>query len=218
MVVSSTSFTYTVLGLENKATMYEADVVGADESLHFNYCAYGTYGSNNVNVYAWAEGETANADDHKVATNAFDIGPAPIRDDSSNVIGITLVQTSDEQCTAETAPGAGDAVNYSMTTNLKCDATITSAPTIEKVTKAGCVYTVDMKHKDGCPTSSVIDIEQAQVWLQQNEWVIGIIYVIAGPIIALFGTAWFPYVVASLVAIFVMGTITMLSLAFGWMA
>ena len=41
---------------------------------------------------------------------------------------------------------------------------------------------------------------------------------IAGPIIALFGTAWFPYVVASLVAIFVMGTITMLSLAFGWMA
>lgn len=46
---------------------------------------------------------------------------------------------------------------------------------------------------------------------------IGIIYIIAGPIIALFGLQWFPYVTASLVAIFVMGITTSLCLAFGWM-
>lgn len=40
---------------------------------------------------------------------------------------------------------------------------------------------------------------------------------VAGPIIALFGLQWFPYVTASLVAIFVIGITTSLSLAFGWM-
>lgn len=41
---------------------------------------------------------------------------------------------------------------------------------------------------------------------------------VAGPLIAFFGAAWFPYIVASLVAIFVIGIVTGLSLAFGWMA
>jgi len=55
-------------------------------------------------------------------------------------------------------------------------------------------------------------------WLSENGWAIGIIYVIAGPIIALFGLKWFPYVTASLIAIFVIGLTVSLSMAFGWMA
>lgn len=54
-------------------------------------------------------------------------------------------------------------------------------------------------------------------WLSENGWAIGIIYVIAGPLIALFGLKWFPYVTASLIAIFVIGLCVSLSLAFGWM-
>merc|ERR1712051_180197 len=54
-------------------------------------------------------------------------------------------------------------------------------------------------------------------WLYENGWAIGIIYVIAGPLIALFGLKWFPYVTASLIAIFVIGLTVSLSMAFGWM-
>lgn len=55
-------------------------------------------------------------------------------------------------------------------------------------------------------------------WLYENEWCIGVIYLIAGPLIAIFGVSMFPYIVASLVAIFMMGLVCGLALAFGWMA
>lgn len=54
-------------------------------------------------------------------------------------------------------------------------------------------------------------------WLYENEWVIGVIYIVAGPLIAIFGAMWFPYIVASLVALFVIVVICMLGLSFGWM-
>ena len=54
-------------------------------------------------------------------------------------------------------------------------------------------------------------------WLYENGWCIGIIYLIAGPLIALFGVTMFPYVVASLVAIFTLGFFCGLGFAFGWM-
>lgn len=71
-----------------------------------------------------------------------------------------------------------------------------------------------LSHAAGCPEA---DLSDELAWIQNNMWVIGIIYLIAGPIIALFGLQWFPYVAASLVAIFTMGIITSVSLAFGWM-
>ena len=55
-------------------------------------------------------------------------------------------------------------------------------------------------------------------WLYENEWAIGLIYVVAGPLIALFGAAWFPYIIAALVAIFAMGVVCSISLSAGWMA
>ena len=63
-----------------------------------------------------------------------------------------------------------------------------------------------------------IDLEKYMGWLSENGWAIGIIYLIAGPPIALFGLKWFPYVTASLIAIFVIGLCISLSMAFGWMA
>ena len=104
-------------------------------------------------------------------------------------------------------------------TKLYCDESITGAPTIESVTKSAdtCVVTATLKHDAGCPTINV-DIDQYVDWLSDNQWCIGIIYLVAGPLIALFGTAWFPYVAASLVAIFIIGIVTSFSLAMGWMA
>lgn len=54
-------------------------------------------------------------------------------------------------------------------------------------------------------------------WLYENEWVIGVIYLVFGPLVAIFGAKWFPYITASLVALFAITTICGLSLSFGWM-
>jgi len=75
--------------------------------------------------------------------------------------------------------------------------------------------TVTLSHAAGCP---YFDASDQLAWIEENPWLIGIIYIIAGPIIALFGLQWFPYVTSSLVAIFVMGITVSLCLAFGWMA
>lgn len=132
---------------------------------------------------------------------------------------MTFVQGSNTFCKAGADADADD-INWSMRTNLLCDETITAdgAAVIEKVTvDAGiCEYTVDLKHDAGCPTVS-IDLEAAEQWLNENQWVIGLIYLVAGPIIALFGLKWFPYVTASIAAIFVIGIVTSFSLAMGWM-
>ena len=74
-----------------------------------------------------------------------------------------------------------------------------------------------MKHDAGC-SSGGVDLEATMGWLYDNEWAIGIIYLIFGPLIALFGTGWFPYVVAAIVAIFVIGIVCSISLAAGWMS
>ena len=74
-----------------------------------------------------------------------------------------------------------------------------------------------MEHDSGCPTIG-LDTEAASDWLSENMWVIGILYLIAGPFIALLGTAWFPYVCATLISIFVIIIITSFSLSMNWMA
>ena len=59
--------------------------------------------------------------------------------------------------------------------------------------------------------------EEGVGWLYENEWVIGVIYLIIGPLVAIFGARWFPYIIASLIAMFVLVLICMLGLSFGWM-
>ena len=54
-------------------------------------------------------------------------------------------------------------------------------------------------------------------WFEDNLWAVAIIYLVCGPLIALFGTRWFPYIVASLVAVLMMCIICGISLACDWM-
>lgn len=106
-----------------------------------------------------------------------------------------------------------------MRTNVTCDASIIDpgAAVVSDVTLNGCEYVISMRHNAGCPIVN-LDIEKAKTWISENEWVVGCVYLVAGPLIALFGAQWFPWVTAALVAIFVMGLITMFSLSVGWMA
>lgn len=49
-------------------------------------------------------------------------------------------------------------------------------------------------------TSSGFNFNQ---FINDHPWVLGVLFLLAGPIIALFGKRWFPFVVASIVFIFV---------------
>ena len=61
------------------------------------------------------------------------------------------------------------------------------------------------------------DADKYTSWISRNMWVLGIVYIIIGPIFGLFGAQLFPYIGASIVAIFVIGTVFTLAAAFGWM-
>ena len=206
---------FNLAGLE-AATPYEATVTGAtDEKLQFNYCTFGTIPDD---AYGYVVDTLDGSKNFAVADDRIDTIVDEIRDKKSKIIGVTFTQESDTVCTAADEAAGTEAVNYSMTTNVKCDDTITAdgGATVESVTVDGCVYTVNLKHDAGCNMG--VDTEIATQWLADNEWAIGILYLIIGPILALFGAAWFPYVTASLVAVFTIGLLCSLSLAAGWMA
>ena len=130
---------------------------------------------------------------------------------------MTVTQNSDTICKAGRT--ADDDINYSLKSNIICDNLVTAkgAAEIVSLTYSDCVYEVTLKHNAGCPTLG-LDTDQISAWFEQNEWCLGIIYLITGPLIALFGVAWFPYAMATLVAVFVMGAIIAVCLALGWMA
>ena len=73
-----------------------------------------------------------------------------------------------------------------------------------------------MLSDEGCPDVN-IDVDKYMGWLEENEWVVGMIYVVVGPLIALFGGRLFPWVCATLITVFVLGLFVSMSLAFGWM-
>jgi len=55
-------------------------------------------------------------------------------------------------------------------------------------------------------------------FMEDYPWIMGIVYIACGPIIALFGKRWFPWVVATFVSVFTFLAVLMLFSVFGWMA
>ena len=80
-----------------------------------------------------------------------------------------------------------------------------------------CEYTATLRHSEGCADIGV-DVHQAMGWLSENEWFVGMIYLIVGPLVALFGLQFFPVVTAGVTALFVIVIVIYLSMAAGWMA
>ena len=63
-----------------------------------------------------------------------------------------------------------------------------------------------------------LETHQAKVsnWLEDNMWCVAIIYMVLGPLLMVFGLQWFPYLAASLVALFVMTTCVSVGFALEW--
>ena len=65
--------------------------------------------------------------------------------------------------------------------------------------------------------TDILEIEDERAGLLKNhQWVLGMIYVVAGPLIALFGKALFPYMTATLSGIFTMVFCNMYGVAHDW--
>jgi len=200
---------FNIEGLES-ATDYAVNVSGDNKSgtdLVFNYCTFveGTEGA--FGVY-----RTVGDKSKDIAVASKQVSPLSsenIRDanDDSKTVGVRFTQKSSTDCKEST--------KYSMTTELYCKESVTGAAEIRSATlKDDCEFVVVADHQDGCPG---VDIDKYMGWLEDNQWCIGIIYVVFGPIIALFGQQLFPIVCAALVAIFILGLVVSISLAFGWM-
>ena len=204
-LTTSSATIFNIEGVEG-STDYSSVIEGAAGStLTWNYCTYASGGP--ADSYAWVSNSA------KVKTSVADSFIKPlesenVRDADSETIGVQFTQSSESLC--------ANGVNWGMTTKLLCDETVTGKATVNKVKMDGCVYNIELKHADGCPAVG-IDIEYYTQWLSDNQWAIGAIYLVAGPLIALFGTAWFPYVTAALIGIFIIGVVCSLSLAFGLM-
>ena len=81
----------------------------------------------------------------------------------------------------------------------------------------GCEIIVTMEHSEGCADVGV-DVDRAMGWLSDNEWALGIIYLVVGPFIALFGLKYFHVVTAGITALFIMIVCLYISMSAGWMA
>jgi len=205
-LTTSSATIFNIEGVEG-ATDYTSAIEGATNStLTWNYCTYATGGPKS-DSYAWV------SNSKKVKTSVADSFIKPldsenVRDDAEETIGVQFTQNSNSKCSGAT--------NWGMTTKLLCDETVTGKATVNKVKMVGCNYEIELKHKDGCPDVG-LDLEYYTQWLTDNQWAIGAIYLVAGPLIALFGTQWFPYVTAALIGIFIIGVVCSLALAFGLM-
>ena len=143
-----------------------------------------------------------------IATYEIPRAVSNVRDESGTTIGVSFTQESDTVCSQGT---------FSFTTRLLCDAAITGEAEVISVTQAGCVFTANIKHQEGCADIKV-DIEKAMGWLEENEWALGVIYLVIGPIIALFGLRFFPLLTSGITGLFIMIITIYVAMAAGWMA
>jgi hypothetical protein len=61
-----------------------------------------------------------------------------------------------------------------------------------------CEAKVVIAHKAGCPAGKAMNLSK---FINDYPWVIGIVLIVGGPIVALFGRRFFPWVTAGIVAV-----------------
>jgi len=201
---------YSIMDVEG-ASDYSSNVSDDNMSgttLVFNYCKYISGSSGVYGQYRTPDG---NVD---IATELINplTDPKNIRDDDGNILGVKFTQGSDTTCADHSD------LKYSMKTKILCKESVTGVATVKKVKydDEDCEFEVTLEHDSGCPLKN-IDVESYYGWLSENEWAIGIIYLVIGPLLAFFGLRWFPYVTAALVCVFIFGLVVAVGLAFGWM-
>ena len=102
--------------------------------------------------------------------------------------------------------------NYNFTTEVLCDETITGQgnPVLKKIDQSTCDIKIVVAHTSGCPAGQIMNFQQFMV---DYPWLFGLIMILGGPIVALFGRKFFPWVIFCCVGItFFMATLIFCSL------
>ena len=175
--------------LQNKTQDYKAG------NLTWNFCQYA----------AWP----ANQPLQKANTFAYEYNDKlgiyiPVTDGKLMPNKITVKEDLDENRWIEFKHYSVQACNststYSFTAEILCDKSITSAgnPKIISVDTSHCEAKVVVAHKAGCPAGKAMNLSK---FINDYPWVLGLIMIVGGPIVALFGRRWFPWVTAGIVTI-----------------
>lgn len=133
--------------------------------------------------------------------------------EGDNIVGVSITRKSEDVCRTDSD---GKTVEYQFTTIVKCDEAVTGAGNgvIQSVdTSDSCHPVVTMAHSDGCYEYTANSLIR---WLSENPTVLGVVFLLVGPIIAMMGKRWFPYIAASIGAITVFCGVMLLAGLFGF--
>lgn len=119
--------------------------------------------------------------------------------------------------TYATETPCGEKNVYSFSTTVECATEEDSKdePTTVELIDDGCTLNVTFKNHEGCAEASPLGIIE---FTENYPWVFGLVLLIGGPIIALLGKRWFPYITASIASIFSFGTLIFFFSVFGWLS
>ena len=131
-----------------------------------------------------------------------------ITDSDDKTTGISVTWDSEEPCPSE------QGATTSFTAIVECDKLQSSAgeAIIKNVDRSDeCNPVVTVSHSAGCPIQTASDMT---IWLSDNPWVYAVLLLVVGPVIALFGKKWFPYVAGITSGLFVGDAVAHFA---GWM-
>ena len=170
---------------------YVAPDVRSRYDLEFNFCQY----LDETNYFArslTAGIERLTNDNYK--PNSFD----PINDDEGKTVGLKVIYESDNICYKDN----GDESIFSFTANIMCDESIDGQGEAELVSynmDEHCAPSVTMKHKGGC---FIYTASWWQRFLSKHPYVLGVLMIIGGGVFAVMGKPWFPWIAATIAALF----------------
>jgi hypothetical protein len=177
----------------------------------WNYCQYASIPQNSHNVTKAFAFLTNMA---STEVTPMTDGDVTLDDTEQNTEdkSVTIVQTSNVACAAR--PNE----TTKFVTTIVCDKEITAKGGAQLVsadwTSDPCTLKVTMKHDAGCPE---IDASGMVAFMHNYPWVLGIVFVICGPVIGMRGRRMFPWMVASLAACITLFGLLLVFTVFGWM-
>jgi hypothetical protein len=191
-------FTYFELDTANSATGYEKN------GYKFNFCNYLSSG----NYFAEYNGQGLTSDEYLPSKTGLK------KDENDNIVGVSVTRESENLC--KTADD-GTEIDYQFTMVVMCDAGVTGAGAakIDSLDSSdSCHPVVTVSHADGCYEYTASPLIR---WLSDNPYVLGIVFLVLGPIIAMCGKRWFPYIAATMGGMFVGGFFMLVAGALGWL-
>ena len=136
-----------------------------------------------------------------------------VRDGDNEIIGVSVTHSSDTVC--DTAAD-GSVIDYEFTMTVICDPSITAqgGGEIKNLDDSNpCNPVVTVNHADGCYQYTANSLIR---YLSENPYVLGVFLLIVGPIIAMCGKRWFPYIAAAIGGMSLIGILMLVAAALGW--